>query len=142
MIPRLDVSRGPPATRLYGFCVRSARSAVKSRSRCLRSAARLIGGLSSSFVVMLAGAINPFLDLRVASLTQHLSAHPGLNIPLPFFVGHHEHLRPKRSALGAQIRIQDERDALFRAGAGGAISAPDRLPAAGRTALHVAAGDM
>src|SRR5215831_246834 len=96
----------------------SARSAVKSRSRCLRSAARLIGGLSSSFVVMLAGAFNPFLDLRVASLTQH------------------------RSALGAQIRIQDERDALFRAGAGGAISAPDRLPAAGRTALHVAAGDM
>src|SRR5262245_33100834 len=104
----------------------SARSAVKSRSRCLRSAARLIGGLSSSFVVMLAGAINPFLDLRVASLTQHLSAHPGLNIPLPFFIGHHEHLRPKRSAHGAQIRIQDERDALFRAGAGGAIRSEER----------------
>ena len=90
---------------------------------------------------MLAGAINPFLDLRVASLTQHLSAHPGLNIPLPFFIGHHEYLRPTRSALGAQIRIQDERNALFRAGAGGAF-APDQLPGAGRTALHVATGDM
>src|ERR1700719_3823172 len=94
----------PLGIAIFAKQLRKTRPGNAQITRGKRLPPRRSGGFSPSALSY------PDFYLIIAWFAEHFIAFAFFDVPLPFLVWHAEHFRPKFTALGTHIWIQDEWD--------------------------------